>query len=156
VPSTYDAKQEWTALFAEVDWKLGPLALGVDEKHGVAWFHGAVALDIDTLIVGMNCCDTTKDAMRMSGVVVQDGKAWRLVALALSRQLPDAQLFKGGKEDIATSLDADDASAPIDKQILATWFARRGLAASRAMPPRSPKEHLDAMGSPPIPPGIQP
>ena len=98
VPSGYDPKDRWSAMVAEIDWKLGPLALGVDEKHGVAWFQGAVALEIHTMTVGMNCCDDTRDAMRMSGVVVRD--------------------------------DADDVTAPIDKQIIATWFAKGGLAAS--------------------------
>ena len=134
VRSGSDPKQDWTAIIADVEWKLGPLAIGVDPKHGVAWFQAAVSLQIDSVIVGINCCDITADAMRMSGIVVQEGKAWKLVAIALSRQLSDAQLFKGAKDNIETSIDVDDAN-PLEKQIIATWFAKGGLAKSHVTAP---------------------
>jgi hypothetical protein len=132
VPGGWDPKQDYVARIAWIDWKLGAIAIGVDDRRGVAWFQAPVSLEIYTYMVGISCCDITSDTMRASGIAVRDGKAWKLVALALSRQLPDAQLFKAAKDAIETSMDADDPTPPIDKQILATWFAKGGLARSSA------------------------
>jgi len=131
IPAIYKKREAWKADISDVDWKLGTLAIGVDDKRGVAWFQGPIALTINT------CCGVVKDTMRMSGIVVQDGagagKPWKPVALALSRQLPDARLFKGASEQISDAVGADIlGKTPIEKQIIAGWFAKGGLAKSKA------------------------
>ena len=114
-----------TRVISDIDWKLGTLTLGTDEARGLAWFHAPVSLTIK-LTSGMLCCDTLSATLRASGIVVRDAKdqPWHLVALALSRQLSDAALFRGATEEIPDSdLTPDDGD--LSKQVV-TWFPMKG------------------------------
>ena len=114
-----------TRVISDIDWKLGTLTLGTDEARGLAWFHAPVSLTIK-LTSGMLCCDTLSATLRASGIVVRDAKdqPWHLVALALSRQLSDAALFRGATEEIPDSdLTPDDGE--LSTQVVA-WFPMTG------------------------------
>ncbi|HEX7838538.1 MAG TPA: hypothetical protein VF469_13780 [Kofleriaceae bacterium] len=109
----------------EIDWKLGALTLATDEARGFTWFQAPVSLAIK-LPYGTACCDTLPTALRASGIVVRDAKdqPWRLAALALSRQLSDADLFRGATEALPDGEPlADDTD--LGKQA-AAWFPAKG------------------------------
>ena len=108
-----------------INWKLGALTLGTDDARGFAWFQAPVSLVIE-LPYGTACCDTLPATLRASGIVVRDAKdqPWRLVALALSRQLSDAALFRGATEQIPQSGVALD-NGDLSKQVVA-WFPTSG------------------------------
>jgi len=108
-----------------IEWKLGALTLGTDETRGIAWFQAPASLVIQ-LPYGMGCCDTLPATLRTSGIVVRDAKdqPWHLVALAFSRQLSDAALFRGATEHIPQSgVPLDDGE--LSKQVV-TWFPTTG------------------------------
>ena len=112
-------------LISGIDWKLGALTLGTDEARGLAWFHAPVSLQIH-LPYGTVCCDTLSATLRASGIVVRDAKdqPWHLVALALSRALSDAELFRGATEKVPRSeVTPDDGD--LSNQVVA-WFPMKG------------------------------
>jgi len=110
---------------AETTWKLGAISLGVDAKRGFAWFQAPVVVDETCATAGF-AAPSASETLRASGILVVEKSTWRLVALALSRQLPDARLFQ-----LATALPArgepnlDDTPAAI---AAASWFTPGGFA----------------------------
>ncbi len=118
-------RNEPPRVISGIEWKLGALTLGTDEKRGIAWFQASASLVIQ-LPYGMGCCDTLPATLRTSGIVVRDAKnqPWHLVALALSRQLSDAALFRGATEEIPDS-DLPPNDGDLSTQIV-TWFPMKG------------------------------
>jgi len=108
-----------------IRWKLGALTVAVDGKRGFAWFQAPVTLALEFWWQGPDNPRAT-DSLRASGVLVKDSKGWHLVALALSRQLPDKVLFRGAKDTLATGDPTVDDSALAKRA--AAWFGKGGLA----------------------------
>ncbi len=95
-----------------IHWKLEPLVIATDDAHGVAWFQAPAALTINVPYSGMQCCQSSDAALRTSGIVVRDkDKSWHVATLALSRPIPDAELFHGATEDVPdTDPTVDDTA----------------------------------------------
>ena len=112
-----------------ITWNLGTPAIGVDSKRGFAWFQAPVDSDVSCMTPGF-AAPTAHDKLRASGVLVVEKSKWRMVALALSRPLPDEQLFKGAtKPPVAGDPTLDDSAAA---KGAAAWFSKGGLARAKA------------------------
>ena len=131
-----------------VTWKLGAITSGVDAKRGFAWFQAPVAIDVTCMSPGF-APPTAHDQLRASGILVLEKAKWRLVALALSRPLPDAELYKGVTHSLASDEPSLDASAAAAGAKL--WFTKGGLARSEAADAvasgTDPREYATAAGA---------
>ncbi len=110
-----------------ITWKLGALTVGTDDARGVAWFQAPLAGELG-LMMGMQCCESVPITLRASGVAVRDArdKPWHVAAIGLSRQLPDAQLWKGATDTlpVGDALTDDNELA----KAAAGWFPATGDA----------------------------
>jgi len=119
----------WYGLLAsKVVQKLGAVAVTVDAKSHVAWFHTTVEASYDLTVCADPQCMSDKPshvvkankAWRLEGVAVDD-KGWKLSALMWAEVVPDKELMKHVVADAPTADPSMSGDAWVAKTVLA-WF----------------------------------
>jgi len=110
-------------------WKLGTVTSGSDGK---ADSLGSRRRSRSTSPVSLRDSHrrARQDKLRASGILVREKTHWKLVALALSRQLPDTKLFKGATRSPAAATPSLDGTTAATAAT--AWFTKGGLARAKA------------------------
>lgn len=118
-----------TCTIADLFFKLDAVTPTIDTKRGFAWFH--VPLSVEAVCMAASyVVPSSSEKLRASGILVRDKAAWKLVALVLSRQLTDAQLYK-----LSPGIVVNNGGTVVDSvaaQTAATWFHNHELLAGKS------------------------